>query len=110
MGDALTNALQGQVARAREEAGPRRAGKSAEGLRGDRRSAVAPSTTAAPVRDIFHIAPLRLTPQIRQVVVEGDPDRTHNLTRGEPRVLAALMEHAAEFLSCRYVALAALGR
>jgi DNA-binding response OmpR family regulator len=108
--DALTNVLQAQVARATEEAGPRRTGESAEGLRGDRRSAVAPPTTAAPVRDVFHVPPLRLTPQFRQVVVEGDPDRTHNLTRGEARVLAALMEHAGEVLSCRYLALAALGR
>lgn len=108
--DALTNALQGQVAPAKEEAGPRRTSESEEGLQGDRRSAVAPPTTAAPVRDVLHVAPLRLTPQFRQVVVEGDPDRTHNLTRGEARVLAALMEHAGEVLSCRYLALAALGR
>ena len=108
--DALTNALQAQVARAKEEAGPRRTGESTEGLPGDRRSALAPPATAAPVRDVFHVPPLRLTPQFRQVVVEGDPDRTHNLTRGEARVLAALMEHAGEVLSCRYLAMAALGR
>ncbi len=110
IGDALTNAPQAQAAPAKEEIGPGRRGESAEGLRGDRRSAVAPPTTAAPVRDVFNVAPLHLTPQFRQVVVEGDPDRTQHLTRGEARVLAALMEHAGEVLSCRYLALAALGR
>lgn len=110
IGDALTNALQAQVAPAKEEAGPGRKGESAKGLRGDRKPPVAPPTTAVPVRDVYHVSPLRLNPQLRQVVVEGDPDRTHNLTRGEAIVLAALMEHAGEVLSCRYLALAALGR
>jgi len=110
MGDAIADAFQAQMARAKERAGPRRTGESAQELRGDRKPPVAPPSAATPVKDIFHVPPLRLNPQLRQVVVESDPDRTHSLTRCEARVLAALMEHAGEVLSCRYLALAALGR
>ena len=53
--------------------------------------------------------PLTLDRQKRLVVVKGESSRTVELTEGEAAILATLMEHSNQVLSCVQLARAAMG-
>jgi DNA-binding response OmpR family regulator len=69
----------------------------------------APPPPPAPPERIVMAGPLTLDRQKRLVARRGAPPLTAELTEGETSVLAALMEHANQVLSCGQLMRAAMG-
>ncbi len=69
----------------------------------------APSPPSAPPERIVTAGPLTLDRHKRLVARHGEPPLTAELTEGETSVLAALMEHANQVLSCGQLMRAAMG-
>jgi two-component system response regulator MprA len=68
-------------------------------------STEAPAPKKATIHaDVLQIGALTLDRNKRQVVFAGDSPRTINLTEGEAAVLASLMEHPNQVVSCRQIA------
>lgn len=67
-----------------------------------------PSTKISPER-FLHAGPLTLDRQKRLTVIQGDPPLTVELTEGEMGILAAMMEHPNQVLSCSQLVHAAMG-
>jgi DNA-binding response OmpR family regulator len=57
----------------------------------------------------LHAGPMTLDRHKRLVVMQGDPPRTIELTDGETAILAVLMEHPNEVLSCSEMVHVAMG-
>lgn len=57
----------------------------------------------------LHAGPMTLDRHKRLVVMQGDPPRTIELTDGETAILAVLMEHPNEVLSCSKMVHVAMG-
>jgi len=69
-----------------------------------------PSSSPPPPPERFlHAGSLTLDRQRRLAVMQNDPPLTVELTEGEKAVLAALMEHPNQVLSCSQLVRAALG-
>ena len=69
----------------------------------------APPPPATPLERFLITGPLTLDRQKRLAVMQGDPPRTVELTEGETAILAALMEHPNQVLSCSELVHAAMG-
>ena len=70
----------------------------------------APSSSPSPPPEyLLHAGSLTLDRRRRLVVMQGDPPLTIELTEGETAILAALMEHPDQVLSCSQLVRAAMG-
>jgi DNA-binding response OmpR family regulator len=72
------------------------------------RAPSSPSTQISPER-FLHAGPLTLDRQKRLAVIQGAPPLTVELTEGEMGILAAMMEHPNQVLSCSQLVHAAMG-
>ncbi len=73
------------------------------------RPAAPPPSPPTPPERFLHTGPLTLDRQKRLAVMQGDPPRTVELTEGETAILAVLMEHPNQVLSCSQLVHAAMG-
>jgi len=73
------------------------------------RSATPSPSPPAPPERFLHTGPLTLDRQKRLAVMQDDPPRTVELTEGETAILAVLMEHPNQVLSCSRLVHAAMG-
>lgn len=69
----------------------------------------AASPPPMPADRFLHAGPLTLDCHKRITAVQGNPTRTVELTEGEAAILAVLMEHPNEALSCSQLVRAAMG-
>jgi len=69
----------------------------------------APSPPPAPPERFLHAGPLTLDRHKRLVMMQEDPPRTVELTEGETAILAVLMAHPNQVLSCSQLVHDAMG-
>ncbi len=87
-------------------------GSALDTLDQSKESAASSSSSPTPTthRERFlHAGPMTLDRHKRLVVMQGDPPRTIELTDGETAILAVLMEHPNEVLSCSKMVRVAMG-
>jgi DNA-binding response OmpR family regulator len=77
--------------------------------KGPAASSSLPPTPPTHRERFLHAGPMTLDRHKRLVVMQGDPPRTIELTDGETGILAVLMEHPNEVLSCSEMVRVAMG-
>jgi DNA-binding response OmpR family regulator len=77
--------------------------------KGPAASSSLPPTPPTHRERFLHAGPMTLDRHKRLVVMQGDPPRTIELTDGETAILAVLMEHPNEVLSCSEMVHVAMG-
>jgi DNA-binding response OmpR family regulator len=105
--DSVATALRGHARRLQERVALRILNEALDAIQGtDHEGRM---TWAVPLPQILHVPPLLLDMEERTVVVEGDGQRTHKLTRGEVDVLAALMARPGQTLTVQELAASWIG-
>ena len=105
----ISQALQERAEHLRRQQLMNLIGQALDTLDEPARSAAPPSSPPTPPERFLHAGPLTLDRQKRLVVVQGTPVRTVELTMGEVAILAVLVEHPNQVLSCSQLVRATLG-